>query len=44
MLQVEPEKRPDCETLIKSKMFKIYSDKLNSLDSVDVTFMRTLRS
>ena len=44
MLQVHPEKRPDCSMLIQSKMFQIYSEKLNSLDSVDRTFQNTLKS
>lgn len=43
MLRVDPEKRPDCATLINSKLFKVYSEKLNSLDSVDVTFRETLK-
>ena len=44
MLQVDPNKRPDCMQLIQSKMFQIYSEKLNSLDSVDKTFQQTLKS
>ena len=44
MLQVQPDLRPDCNELIKSSLFQVYSDKLNSLDSVDVTFQKTLKS
>ena len=38
MLRVDPAKRPDCDQLIQSRMFQIYTEKLNSLDSVDFTF------
>lgn len=38
MLRVDPDKRPDCNQLIQSRMFSIYTEKLNSLDSVDLTF------
>jgi len=44
MLRVEPEKRPDTNQLINSKMFQIYSEKLKSLESVDETFQKTLKS
>ena len=44
MLRVEPEKRPDTSQLINSKMFQIYTEKLKSLESVDETFQKTLKS
>ena len=42
MIKVDPDSRPDCNQLIKSKLFQIYTDKLTSLDSVDETFTFTL--
>lgn len=44
MLRVEPEKRPSCQELIESNLFKHYSQKLANLDSVDKTFIETIDS
>lgn len=44
MLRIDPDKRPDCNQLIQSKMFQIYTEKLTSLESVDNTFKQTLKS
>ena len=38
MLRVDPTKRPDCNQLISSNLFRVYTEKLNSLESVDLTF------
>ena len=44
MLRVDSSKRPDTNQLIQSKMFQIYTEKLNSLESVDMSFKKTLNS
>lgn len=44
MLRVDPDKRPNCDQLINSKLFTIYSDKLSSLDSVDPSFNKTIET
>jgi serine/threonine protein kinase len=42
MLRIDPEKRPSCQELIDSALFKHYSNKLVNLDSVDKTFTETI--
>ena len=44
MLRTEPEKRPSCQELIDSNLFKHYCMKLANLESVDKTFIETIDS
>ena len=44
MLRVDPEKRPSCQELIESTLFKHYSAKLANLESVDKSFQETIDS
>lgn len=44
MLCTDPEKRPSCQELIESQLFKHYSSKLLNLESIDQTFIETIDS
>lgn len=44
MLRVDPERRPSCQELIDSTLFKHYGMKLANLESVDKSFQETIDS
>ena len=44
MLCVDVKKRPSCDELIQCRLFQMYTEKLNGLDSIDLTFQKTLKS
>ena len=44
MLSVDVKKRPTCDELIKGRLFQVYTEKINSLDSIDLTFQKTLKN